>query len=86
VSFDSEVDAAYIALGDTPIGGGEVKTTVRSILTPGGSEINLDFDAAGRLLGLEVLNATEVLPGPLLAGAEPPPFHADWWQQGTPEA
>ena len=77
MSFDSEADAAYIELGDSPIGPGEVETTVNSILTPGGSEIGLDFDADGRLLGIEVLNAAGVLPRSLLARAAPPHYHAD---------
>ncbi|MDR3107001.1 MAG: DUF2283 domain-containing protein [Bifidobacteriaceae bacterium] len=78
-SFDKQADAAYIAFGDSPIGAGEVATTVHSIATPSGSAINLDFDSRNRLLGIEVLNATKVLPQELLVQAKKPPLYAGWW-------
>ena len=60
VTYDKTVDAAYIYLADS-IGAGEVAHT-----EPGGFEhahgVNLDFDTAGRLLGIEVLDASERLP------------------------
>ncbi|WP_445338681.1 DUF2283 domain-containing protein [Clavibacter sp. CFBP 8614] len=70
VTYDAVADAAYVALAG-PVGDGEVGTTIHSILTPGDSgEISLDFDADGRLLGIEVLNASAVLPAAVLAQAE----------------
>jgi uncharacterized protein YuzE len=75
VTFDGQADAAYIALGDGPVPPGSVETTVHSIQAPTGSEINLDFGADGRLIGIEVLNATEVLPKAMLAEAAEPPIY-----------
>jgi uncharacterized protein YuzE len=49
VSYDPDVEAAYIYL--TEIG-------------PGG----VDFDAEGRLVGIEVLKASQTLPKHLLEG------------------
>jgi uncharacterized protein YuzE len=79
VSFDEEADAAYITFGDRPIAPGEAETTVHSIQAPGGSEMMLDFDGSGRLLGIEVLSATGVLPGALLAHAALPGSPGGWW-------
>jgi uncharacterized protein YuzE len=70
VTYDAAADAAYIALAE-PIGDGEAATTIHSIMTPGDrGEVALDFDADGRLLGLEVLHAGAVLPAAVLAEAE----------------
>ena len=41
------------------------------IVIPAGSYVDAVFDAAGRLVGLEVIGATRVLPPEVLAGAEP---------------
>lgn len=72
ITHDAEVDAAYITLG-RPIGPGEAARQIHSIRAPGGAgEIILDFDADGRLLGIEVLGAAAVLRPELLAGARPP--------------
>jgi uncharacterized protein YuzE len=70
VTYDAAADAAYIALGG-PIGDGDVGATIHSITTPGDhGEVALDFDADGRLLGIEVLHASAVLPAAVLAEAE----------------
>ncbi|MFT2707646.1 DUF2283 domain-containing protein [Clavibacter zhangzhiyongii] len=70
ITYDASVDAAYIYLTGI-IGDGEVDTTIHSLLTPGDrGEVALDFDADGRLLGIEVLHASAVLPAAVLAGAE----------------
>jgi uncharacterized protein YuzE len=73
VTYDGEVDAAYIRLKDmvTP---GEVKSTFPCHaegkgLAPG-VMINLDFDWEGRLTGIEVLSASRGLPKELLDHAE----------------
>jgi uncharacterized protein YuzE len=65
IEYDAEVDAAYIYLSE--IGAGDVATTV-----PGapGSEalmVNLDFDRDGRLVGIEVMDASTKLPPEFLA-------------------
>jgi uncharacterized protein YuzE len=70
VTYDAAADAAYVSLVDT-IGDGEAATQIHSITTPGDrGEVALDFDADGRLLGIEVLHASAVLPAAVLAGAE----------------
>ncbi|MFT2691530.1 DUF2283 domain-containing protein [Clavibacter zhangzhiyongii] len=69
ITYDASVDAAYIYLTGI-IGDGDAATTIHSIMTPGDrGEVALDFDADGRLLGIEVLHASAVLPAAVLAGA-----------------
>jgi uncharacterized protein YuzE len=51
ITYDRDVDAAYVALGDTLAPG---RTTTRDI----GSGIALDFDADKRLVAIEVLDAS----------------------------
>jgi uncharacterized protein YuzE len=61
--YDPVADAAYIYVKH-PIESGEVRETVPvdvSERTPVGSGINLDFDAVGRLLGVEILGARRIL-------------------------
>jgi uncharacterized protein YuzE len=58
--YDPEVDAAYIYLKQ-PIMPGEVAETVVSDAEIKMGAVNLDFDAAGHLLGIEILGATQVL-------------------------
>lgn len=72
ITYDPEVDAAYISVVEK-IGAGEAVQQVSFIDTPNGeSQLNLDFDAAGRLLGVEVLVASKALASELLAAARPP--------------
>jgi uncharacterized protein YuzE len=69
ITYDSEANAAYIYLV-TQIAPGEASEQVDEIETPGGKgEIILDFDSSGRLLGIEVLNAKDVLPTEVIEGA-----------------
>jgi uncharacterized protein YuzE len=69
VTYDAAADAAYVSLVET-IGDGEAATQIHSITTPGDrGEVALDFDADGRLLGVEVLRASAVLPAAVLADA-----------------
>jgi uncharacterized protein YuzE len=65
VSYDAEADAVYIQLADV-ISAGEVAKTVPSDPREIDGMINLDFDANGRLLGIEVLDARLLLPASLL--------------------
>ena len=51
MSYDPQVDAAYIRLAEGPATEGEE-------VAPG---IVLDFDAEGRVLGIEVLHASKTL-------------------------
>ncbi|MER7793955.1 DUF2283 domain-containing protein [Streptomyces sp. NPDC097640] len=65
VTYDAETDMGYIYLVDE-IGPGEA---VRQELTEDGSVI-LDFDAQGRLLGVELSGAKSRLHPDLMAMAE----------------
>jgi uncharacterized protein YuzE len=71
IEYDPRVDAAYIYFVPE-IGAGGVATTYPCDPLQVNGEINLDFDADGRLLGIEVLDASRFLPKDLLAGAPPP--------------
>ena len=60
-SYDRSVDAAYIKLNEPsdwfPFG-----FTYTCDYKEVGGEINLDFDGMGRLIGIEVLQASKKLP------------------------
>lgn len=69
IEYDPEVDAAYIYVVHS-IGPGEASRQVSSIKTPNlDSEIILDFDDEGRLLGIEGLGASDTLKNETLAAA-----------------
>jgi len=53
--YDKEADAAYIYL-EHPIKDKEVKSTIEL-----NDDIILDFDNKGKLLGIEILDASKVL-------------------------
>lgn len=63
IAYDAEVDAAYISLNESP--NDSIKSTI-SVDEIENGEINLDFDATGKLCGIEVLDASKVLPQHLL--------------------
>lgn len=64
VEYDPEVDAAYIYISDPEARQG----TVTSLPVEGApGMIVLDFDTDGRLFGVEVLDASKLLPQELLA-------------------
>jgi uncharacterized protein YuzE len=67
VTYDEVANAAYIYL--QPPGTRSAHMYPCDPVEVGGM-INLDFDAAGRLIGLEVLDARAKLPPELLAQAE----------------
>jgi uncharacterized protein YuzE len=62
VTYDEEVDAAYIYL--TEGGLQPFKTVPVDGILPW--MINLDFDADGRLYGIEVIDARKLLPADFL--------------------
>lgn len=64
VTYDKDVDAAYIYI-EFPIKDGSVKKTVEL-----NDNIILDFDDKGKLLGVEVLDASKVLNKKILLEAE----------------
>ena len=69
ITYDPEANAAYISVLD-PIPDGAATTQIHSIMTPGDrGEIILDFDTDGHLLGVEILQANQVLPPSVLATA-----------------
>jgi uncharacterized protein YuzE len=55
LTYDDEANAAYLELEDITEG-----TAVENVVVerPGRGDIVLDFDADGRLLGVEVIGAT----------------------------
>lgn len=61
VEYDEAVDAAYIYLHPIQQTFGVVKRTIQAT-----DEINLDFDAKGRMVGIEVLCASRQLHLPLI--------------------
>jgi uncharacterized protein YuzE len=65
-TYDPSVDAAYIYIADE-IGEGQVAKTVPLDPAAINGEINLDFDDAGRLIGIEVLGASKRLPETLIS-------------------
>jgi uncharacterized protein YuzE len=64
IQYDKDVDAAYIYL-EHPIKEGEVKKTIKVK-----EDINVDFDDSGRLLGVEILNASKHLNKKLILEAQ----------------
>ena len=64
LKYDTEVDAAYLYL--TAIKEGGVKKTYLCDPREVGGQINLDFDEDGRMVGIEVLGASRLLPKVLL--------------------
>lgn len=61
ITYDVEADAAYIQLANN-VAPGDSVTQVRVPENENvAGEINLDFNASGELLGIEVLFASEVL-------------------------
>ena len=68
ITFDRSANAAYIEL--TAAGpAGIVKSEIVAPPHMRGT-INLDFNKSGRLIGIEILNATRLLPAEILEGAE----------------
>ena len=63
--YDKEVDAAYIYL-QYPMKDGQTKTSVEL-----SDNMVLDFDTEGKLLGVEMLNASNVLQKKTLMEAQP---------------
>ena len=77
VTYDPAADAGYISLRDIESGGAK-HTVALDELDPDSDapralgSIVLDFDDEERLIGIEILNACEVLPPELLRQADPP--------------
>ena len=67
IRYSPESDAAYIYLVEEILVGGVAWTYPCDPREVKGM-INLDFDSEGRLLGIEVLDASKMLPADLLKG------------------
>lgn len=67
LTYDVAADAAYIYLIDE-IGPGEVAKTAICDVRLDRASVNLDFDSSQRLVGVEILGASRVLPPQVLAG------------------
>jgi uncharacterized protein YuzE len=73
VTYDGQASAAYIYLKPTIEPGEATRTHVCDLRNQGfGLEVgvNLDFDVSGRLIGIEVLNASHGLDREFLRQAE----------------
>jgi len=66
ITYDESVDAAYIYLEDDIKPGGVARTYCCDPQEVNG-QIHLDFDAGGRLIGIEVLDASKRLGSNLVA-------------------
>ena len=71
LTYDPEVDAAYLYLVPS-IGRGEVVRTISSMLEMDRSFVAFDVDSEGKILGIEILGASRVLPGVTLEEAARP--------------
>jgi uncharacterized protein YuzE len=71
-TFESRTDMAYIYLTEPGESNRVAHTEPLIVDLPSGARrlINLDFDAGGRLLGIEVDGAAAGLPANLLAAAQ----------------
>ncbi len=69
MTYDREVDAAYVHLEDTISAGAAVTTQVCDVKVIVG-QIHLDIDRDGRLLAIEILDASRVLTETVLSQAE----------------
>ncbi|MGW4065473.1 DUF2283 domain-containing protein [Amycolatopsis sp. NPDC004747] len=68
-TYDAEVDALYIRLKEHIAAGESVRqVTVEGV--PGDSEVILDYDAGGILVGIEILGASHGVPLSLLGKNE----------------
>ena len=61
ITYDKAADAAYVYLTNGVEAGGIAKTYCCDPVEVNG-EINLDFDKHGKLVGIEVLGASKLLP------------------------
>jgi len=65
IEYDRDVDAAYIYFQDDIAAGGASRTISVDPQAINGM-VNLDLDDDGRIVGLEVLDASKLLPQQLL--------------------
>ncbi|HLF70532.1 MAG TPA: DUF2283 domain-containing protein [Dehalococcoidia bacterium] len=70
LEYDKRVDAAYFYL--VPPVPGIAKKTYACDPDEVGGQIQLDFDSEGHLIGIEILDASLILPKEALKGAQEP--------------
>jgi uncharacterized protein YuzE len=63
VEYNQQVDAAYIYFD---VAEKQVEKTYACDPAEIGGQIQLDFDETGKLIGIEVLNASKLLPAAML--------------------
>jgi uncharacterized protein YuzE len=66
ITLDDDAGAAYFYLADEPAFGWHVSKTVSVSVDEIEGMVNIDLDADGRIIGLEVLDARSLLSGRLL--------------------
>lgn len=71
ISYDADADAAFIYLVDEISEGQSARTELCDVELREGAVI-LDLDADDRILGIEVLSASRLLPAEVLARAGGP--------------
>ncbi|MFN8521340.1 MAG: DUF2283 domain-containing protein [Chloroflexota bacterium] len=70
LTYDPRADAAYLLMGE-PLVRGQVASTYLCDPSEIDGMINLDFDKEGRLLGIEILDASKRLAPSVLSLAVP---------------
>ncbi len=70
MSYDSEANAAYLAIEEDISSGSATENVV--VERAGRGDIVLDFSSDGRLLGVEVIGARELLSTAVLSTADEP--------------
>jgi len=70
ITYDNTIDAAYIYIVDVIPNNSINKTYICNQLEIDGHMINLDFNKEGRLVGIEILDASKCLPTEILEKAE----------------
>lgn len=65
ITYDKQADAVYIYIQNNIKKGGVAKTYMCDTADIDGM-INLDFDEQGRLIGIEIMDASKKLPKDLL--------------------
>ena len=69
ITFDHDANTAYLALTHQHTGDVRHSIIVEDAMVAG--EVVLDFDAGGRLIGIDIRNATRLLPPEVLTRADP---------------
>lgn len=69
IQYDPSADAAYIQIADA-VGRGGVASTYLCDPREVHGMINIDFDADGRIVGIEVMDASKRLPSETLKASD----------------